>query len=172
MQILSLLIPIQYYVKTLILSDIIARHVGQFIPFPILHVIQNTVYSANKWETSIVGKRLLPPFCTLVKKYARLFGICVVNRECLTVPPWKKQVTFFNSKFDQIRTKNDTIWVFIRLKKLPKSFGVVQLIVEQRGSLCFTFGGNSTENKLFGNFAGFMVYSSGNPTKILQKFTK
>ena len=25
---------------------------------------------------------------------------------------------------------------------------------------------------VFGNFAGFMLYSSGNPTKILEKFTK
>ena len=35
-----------------------------------------------------------------------------------------------NSKFDQIRPKNDTFRPFIRLKKLPKSFGIVQLIRE------------------------------------------
>ena len=45
-----------------------------------------------------------------------------------TVPLWyKQQMIFLNPKFNQIRPKNDTFQSFIRLKKLPKSFGIVQL---------------------------------------------
>ena len=37
-------------------------------------------------------------------------------------------MTFLNPKFSQIRLKNDTFRPFIRLKKLPKSFDIVQLM--------------------------------------------
>ena len=51
-------------------------------------------------------------------------------------------------------------------------FGIVQLMVKQRRSLCFAFVCNSTENTGFLKFCRFVMYSSGNPTKIHQKFTK
>ena len=44
---------------------------------------------------------------------------------------------------------------FIRLKNLPKSFGIVQLMVKQRRSLCFAFICNSTENTSFLQFGRF-----------------
>ena len=78
----------------------------------------------------------------------------------------------------------------IRQEKLPKSFGIVQLSKSEgefnhfpkgvKTSLMvkqgFAFALPSFVIKLrirvFGNLAGFMVYSSRNPTKIHQKFTK
>ena len=59
------------------------------------------------------------------------YNSILVTVECLTVPLWYKQeLTFVNPKFDEIRPKNDTFRPFIRLKKLPKTFGIVQLMVQ------------------------------------------
>ena len=78
---------------------------------------------------------------------------CLLTVECLTVPLWyKQQVTLLNPKFNQIRPKNDTFRAFIRLKNLPKSFGIFQLMIKQRRSLYFAFVCNSTENTGFLNF--------------------